>query len=120
MGLFLFLLKSQSAIPADSGCPDARAPGSRDRRQDHRHHETFRADLRRSRAQICIARCYHNARRETFPAPAILAGAAYSEEVLKVIISGRRRAKLNGVVAANPGTSAVELDITDPAPPQQG
>jgi hypothetical protein len=44
MGLFLFLLKSQSAIPADSGCLDARARGSSDRRQDRRHHETLRAD----------------------------------------------------------------------------
>jgi len=31
----------------------------------------------------------------------------------KVIISGRRRSHLNEVVVANPGMSAVELDITD-------
>ena len=33
----------------------------------------------------------------------------------KVIVSGRRRAKLDEVIAANPGMIAVELDITDPA-----
>ena len=33
----------------------------------------------------------------------------------KVIISGRRRANLDAVIAANPGMVAVELDITDPA-----
>jgi uncharacterized oxidoreductase len=33
----------------------------------------------------------------------------------KVIVSGRRRANLDDVVAANPGMAAIELDITDPA-----
>jgi uncharacterized oxidoreductase len=33
----------------------------------------------------------------------------------KVIISGRRRANLEKVIAANPDMEAVELDVTDPA-----
>jgi uncharacterized oxidoreductase len=33
----------------------------------------------------------------------------------KVIISGRRRAALDAVLAENPGMAAIELDITDPA-----
>jgi short-subunit dehydrogenase involved in D-alanine esterification of teichoic acids len=33
----------------------------------------------------------------------------------KVIISGRRRANLDEVAAANPRMAAIELDITDPA-----
>ncbi|RUL71060.1 SDR family oxidoreductase [Dyella choica] len=33
----------------------------------------------------------------------------------KVIISGRRRSRLDAVIAANPGMEAIELDITDPA-----
>ncbi|SAL55446.1 short-chain dehydrogenase [Caballeronia humi] len=32
----------------------------------------------------------------------------------KVIISGRRRAHLDDVIAANPGMASIELDITDP------
>ena len=32
----------------------------------------------------------------------------------KVIIAGRRRNRLDAVIAANPGIEAVELDITDP------
>ncbi len=33
----------------------------------------------------------------------------------KVIISGRRRSRLDAIVRANPGIEAIELDITDPA-----
>lgn len=33
----------------------------------------------------------------------------------KVIVSGRRRALLEEVIAANPGMAAIELDINDPA-----
>ena len=32
-----------------------------------------------------------------------------------VIVSGRRRANLDEIVAANPGMASIELDITDPA-----
>ena len=46
-------------------------------------------------------------------------GRALAEEFHKlgnkVIISGRRRANLEEIVAANPGMAAIELDITDPA-----
>src|SRR5271168_3119792 len=33
----------------------------------------------------------------------------------EVIISGRRRDRINTVISANPGMKAIELDITDPA-----
>src|SRR5580658_967143 len=33
----------------------------------------------------------------------------------QVIISGRRRGHLDEVIAANPGMTAIELDITNPA-----
>jgi uncharacterized oxidoreductase len=40
---------------------------------------------------------------------------AFHKQDNHVIISGRRRGHLDEVVAANPGMTAIELDITDPA-----
>ncbi len=40
---------------------------------------------------------------------------AFYELGNKVIISGRRRANLDEIIAAHPGMAAIELDITDPA-----
>jgi uncharacterized oxidoreductase len=40
---------------------------------------------------------------------------AFHKRGNKVIISGRRHANLDDVVGVNPGITAIELDITDPA-----